>query len=410
MQFDEIVGRAQLKEQLRDLVEQNRLSHSILFLGKEGSGALPLAIAFAQFILCERVNKPAQEPAPSLFGDMEPEAPAIIRADSCGVCAACTKVARLVHPDLHFSYPVLKRDSRHDRILSTDYISEWRGFVETDPYGNIEDWTDYLGNNARPKIENAANKQPNISVMECEDILHKLSLRPFESEFKVLIMWMPEYLGKEGNRLLKLIEEPPSGTIFLFVAEDDSQILPTILSRTQIIRVPLPEDSEVAHFLENREVSREKATSIAGVVAGNIREALRMIDAGDEEWERTVRDWLNLAVSNRVELLSKWIDDINTRGREKQKQLLNYFISIIHLAIRLKYAGKELVHTMNESEKELAARLGAMCDIGVLEEMANELNKSIYYIERNANSKMLFHALTIRLRYLIKEKYLILVK
>ncbi len=139
---------------------------------------------------------------------------------------------------MHFSYPALKKDSRHDRVLSTDYISEWREFIQQSPYSNVTDWINFLKENSKSKIENPVNKQGNISVFECDDISHKISLKSFESNYKILIMWMPEYLGKEGNKLLKLIEEPPANTLFIFVAEDEEAILPTILSRTQLIKIP----------------------------------------------------------------------------------------------------------------------------------------------------------------------------
>lgn len=257
MQFSEVIGHEAEKTHLRDLVQNNRLSHSLLFLGKEGSGALPMAIAFAQYILCERVQNKNNEPeAPSLFGTVqEDEAPALLRSDSCGVCNTCKKVEKLLHPDLHFSYPALKRSSKHTRVLSTDFIAEWRLFIEQSPYGNITDWLNFLADSPTAEIESAANKQGNITVHECEDILNKLSLKPFENDFKIMIMWMPEYLGKEGNRLLKLIEEPPAGTIFIFVAEDETTILPTILSRTQLVKISLPTDEEIIQALEKKELS-----------------------------------------------------------------------------------------------------------------------------------------------------------
>lgn len=408
MQFNEVIGREKTKSHLRDLVEQNRLSHALLFLGREGSGALPMAIAFAQYVLCERGK--SEQAAPSLFGDAEPSVQNIIRNDSCGVCPSCTKVKNLVHPDLHFSYPVVKRDSKHDRALSTDYIGEWRAFVKEFPYGNVNDWIDFLKNSPTAKIESSANKQGNITVHECDDILHKLSLRPYEGDYKILILWMPEYLGKEGNRLLKLIEEPPAGTLFIFVAEDENEILSTILSRTQLVKIPLPENEEVEKYLAGKSGDAEKASTVAGIANGNLREALRIFQNGEENWERMVRDWLNLALKNKVDLQSKWIDEVNLLGREKQKQLLQYFIHLIEISIKLKFLHPDDVKVLVDSEKEFAGTLEKMCEVEVLEEMVNEINKAIYHIERNANSKLLFHALTIRLYHLIREKYLILVQ
>lgn len=410
MQFEEIVGRSQVKQQLRDLVTQNRLPHSILFLGKEGSGALPLSIAFAQFIMCERLNGKNKEQAPSLFGDMEEEVHPENCLDSCGQCPACLKVNQLVHPDLHFSYPVLKLDSKQGGGLSTDYVAEWRRFIKQNPYGNLYDWGIFLSESSAERSEKSVNKQFNITKAECEDIIHKFSLRPFESDFKVLIIWMPEFLKKEGNRLLKLIEEPPAGTIFIFVAEDDSEILPTIISRTQIIRIPLASDEEVEGDLLEKRVEPSLAKGAARAAGGNIREAIRLSLSEEEERMQQIRNWLNVMLSNNVEALTRWIELINQEGREKQKQLLFYLIHLIRSAINLKILGSDKDSGIIESEKSFALKLGSMCGVEILGEMVNELNKSIFYIERNANSKLLFHALTIRFYHLIKDKYLILVE
>lgn len=255
MQFEQVIGRADTKKHLKELVFQNRLSHALLFLGREGSGALPMALAFAQYILCERVNGSAKSASGlSLFEEAAALQPSVMRQDSCGVCAACRKVEKMIHPDLHFSYPALKKGSGHDRVLSTDYISEWREFVLNHPYQSVYDWIDFLKSSATAKIDTPANKQGNITVHECDDIIRKLSLKPFESDHKILIMWMPEFLGKEGNRLLKLIEEPPPNTIFIFVAEDENLILPTIRSRTQLVKIPPPSNEDVENYLLNKNV------------------------------------------------------------------------------------------------------------------------------------------------------------
>ncbi|HZE86132.1 MAG TPA: hypothetical protein VE035_17555, partial [Puia sp.] len=208
MSFENVIGHSDIRQRLVELVQHNRLSHALLFLGNEGCGALPMALAFAQFIVCEKVKEGA--------------------ADACGICPACVKARQLVHPDIHFSYPVIPRKSG-DKPVSSDYSSEWREFMTQYPYGNAYDWLQFIG---------AENKQGNITAQECSDIIRKLSLKSFESGYKILLLWMPEYLGNEGNKLLKLIEEPPPDTLFILVAENESLILPTILSRTQLVKIP----------------------------------------------------------------------------------------------------------------------------------------------------------------------------
>lgn len=411
MQFNNILAQHEVKHQLKELVQKNRLSHALLFLGKEGSGALPLAIAFAQYILCEKVNPKAKKDiSVSLFGDKEIETIPTNWEDSCGVCASCNKAEQLIHPDLHFSYPALKKDSKHDRVLSTDYITEWREFIKKFPYGNVSDWIHFLKENPKAKIESPINKQGNITVHECDDISRKLSLKAFESDYKILIMWMPEFLGNSGNKLLKLIEEPPPDTLFIFVAEDENAILPTILSRTQLIKIPSLNNEDIESVLINDyNIATERAEQISAIAEGNFREALQLLQDAEEDWQAQVRDWLNVTLKNNVNAQLKWIDETSRLGREKQKQFLKYFIHLLQQAIRVRYLDEDNLSSTPEDERDFAIRLNKMCSIEAQEAIVSELNKAIYYIERNAHAKMLFHALTIRLYHIIKDNSLILV-
>jgi DNA polymerase-3 subunit delta' len=409
MEFKEIITPDPIKNKLKELVQNNRLSHALLFLGKEGSGALPLAIAFAQYVLCEKINPEPKNKAVSLFED-EVKVSEISLEDSCGQCSSCLKVKQLVHPDLHFSYPALKRDSKHDCVLSTDYIAEWREFIQQFPYNNVADWINFLKENPKSKIENPVNKQGNITVFECDDISHKLSLKSFESIYKIVIMWMPEFLGNSGNKLLKLIEEPPNDTLFIFVAEDEPRILPTILSRTQLIKIPSPSNKEVENFLmKYYRVTPEKAAHAAANSEGNIREALQFLENGEEDLQSEVRDWLNVILKNNVASQIKWIDEISKTGREKQKQFLKYFIHLLEQAVRSRFLNEENMAIIPEHERDFAIRINKMCSVAAMEEMIKELDNSIYFIERNAHAKMLFHALTIRFFHIIKDNSLILV-
>jgi len=409
MQFKDVIAHREVKAQLKYLVQKNRLSHSLLFLGREGCGALPLAIAFAQYILCENVNPNLKkEQVASLFKIDEPGEASFDLEDSCGFCPSCIKAAQLIHPDLHFSYPALKRNTNHDRVLSTDFITEWREFIQQTPYYNVADWINFLKENS--KIENPVNKQGNITVFECDDISHKLSLKSFESSYKILIMWMPEYLGNSGNKLLKLIEEPPPDTIFIFVAEDENAILPTILSRTQLIKVPSLSGSEIKNdLIEKYRVAPEKAAEVAAVADGNFREALLLLQNSDEGLLASIKEWLNVTLKNNITSQIKWIDDVNKKGREKQKQLLKYFVHLIEQSIRARYLNENNLSSIPEAEMDFALKLNKICRIESQEAMINELDKSIYHIERNAHAKMLFHALTIRFLHIIRDNSLILV-
>lgn len=410
MQFADIIGQKTVKAKLVQLVQQNRLSHALLFLGKEGSGSLSLAMAFAQYIVCEKVNGKQQQIEPSLFGDPEPAAgpdgqttnfkPQTIN-DSCGECPACIKSNQLIHPDIHFSYPVVTRKPG-DKPISTDYIKEWREFMHLHPYGNVFDWLQFI---------EADNKQGNITANECNDINRKLSLKSFESEYKILIVWMPEFLGKEGNKLLKLIEEPPPNTLFIFVAENGDDILPTILSRTQLVKVPALDNREVEAALELRSgIPIAKASQVAAVSEGNYREALLLLQHAEDDWQSQLREWLNAILKTGPLAQLKWIDEMAKTGREKQKQFLYYFIHLLEQAIRLRVMEGEASGVEHPSdETDFALRFNKLCGIGQQEALVAELSKAIYYIERNANPKMLFHALSIRLYHIISNNSLILV-
>ena len=387
------------------MVQHNRLSHALLFLGKEGAGALPLALAFAQYVVCEKVNgRVTQAAESSLFGaeEVSADAPNILLHDSCGECASCSKASKLIHPDIHFSYPVIPKKSG-DKPISTDYITNWREFIAQHPYGNVFDWLQFIG---------AENKQGNITSEECNDITRKISLKSFESEYKILIIWMPEYLTKNGNKLLKLIEEPPPQTLFILVAENEDLVLPTILSRTQLVKISSLTNLEIEAALELRAgVPVEKAQQIAALSEGNYREALQLLQHVDDDWMLTVREWLNLVVKKNLPGQVKWIEDMSRHGREKQKQFLKYFTHLLEQAVRIgAMAGSaEDAFSIAPNEKEFALRLNKMCNISQQEAIMNELDSASYYIERNANGKMLFHALTIKLYHIISNNSLILV-
>jgi DNA polymerase-3 subunit delta' len=412
MQFKDIIGQEEVKHNLVELIQQNRLSHALLFLGREGSGGLALALAFAQYIVCEKFgSRPSAvakvQEGPSLFGDdlatsnlptgqagLQPPTPSF---DSCGVCPACQKSAQFVHPDIHFSYPVVTKKPGTPPI-STDYVAEWREFIKGYIYGNAYDWLQFIG---------AENKQGNITANECNDIIRKLGLKSFESEYKILILWMPEYLGNEGNKLLKLIEEPPPNTLFMLVAENESMVLQTILSRCQLVKIPPLEISDVEGALINRNKTEpEAARRVASVSEGNYREALQMVQHADEDWQSLLRDWLNAMLKTGPIAQTKWVEEISKMGRERQKQFLRYFNHLLEQAIRLRVMEKGT--GIPEKELDFAARLNKIADIGQQEAIIEELDRAAYYIERNANAKILFHALTIKLYHIIRDKIVFL--
>ena len=404
MIFHEVIGQENVKHRLADLFNRNRLGHALLFLGREGSGALPLALAFAQYIVCERSSgRTAKATGPSLFADPSPTPKDEVSqaADACGTCASCIKAAQLIHPDIHFSYPVIARKSG-EKPISTDFIQEWREFITAQPYGNVFDWLQHIG---------AENKQGNITAAECNDIIRKISLKSYEGAYKILILWMPEYLEKEGNKLLKIIEEPPGDSLFILVAENESLILPTLLSRCQLIKIPALDHDAIRESLSKKEgLPAGQADQVAAVAEGNYREALQLLHQSDEDWQTLLRDWLNTILKTGPAAQVKWVDEAAKLGREKQKQFLRYFNHLLEQAVRIRAigeAGADKIH-IPANELDFAERLNKIADISQQQALIEELDKASYYIERNANAKMLFMALTIKCYHIFANKSVIL--
>ena len=387
MKWNNVIGQETVKAHLQDMVQHNRLSHALIFLGKEGSGALPLAIEFAKYVVCQPKAAPVVE---DLFGGMS----ALPSQGEAEMNAATQRAEQLIHPDLHFSFPVIPRKAG-EKPTSADYIADFREFIKIAPYANVYDWLQSI---------NAENKQGNITADECNDIIRKLSLKPYEAEYKVLVLWMPEYLGKEGNKLLKLIEEPPANTLFILVAENEELVLQTILSRCQLVKVPQLQTSDIEKALiERANVPAETARQIAGISEGNYREALHLLQHSEEDWQSLAKDWLKFIIRKMLPEQVKWVDEISKIGREKQKQFLRYFNHLLQQSIRIKVLGAENV-MLPENEKDFAQRLNKIASVSQQEAMVEELDKASYYIERNANGKMLFQALSIKLFHIIQNK------
>ncbi len=424
MQFSDIIGQSTVKQQLAELVQHNRLSHALLFLGKEGSGSLSLALAFAQYVVCEKVNgkNTAVQAGPSLFGE-EPgteNRQLTTDNDSCGVCSACIKATQIVHPDIHFSYPTVTKKAG-EKPTAKDFITDWREFVKLSPYGNLFDWIE--------QIKEKENSQGKITAEECNDIIRKLSLKSFESEYKILIMWMPEMLGTEGNKLLKLIEEPPPNTLFILVTENEAPVLQTIVSRCQLIRIPALETREIEEALISRNKTEPAiARQVASVSEGNYHEALQLVQHSEEDWQALLREWLNAILKTGPVAQTKWVEEISRLGREKQKQFLRYFNHLLEQAIHYRIMtvplnppptgggilrespDSTISYIISDTERDFAERLNKIAGIEQQQAIIEELDRASYYIERNAHGKMLFHALTIKLYHIIQDKIVFLVE
>jgi len=356
MQFKQIVGQDAVKQRLIKSVKENRVSHAQLFLGPQGSGSLPLAVAYAQYLSCE-----------SRGGD-----------DSCGECSSCRKYQKLMHPDLHFSYPFF---AKHKEDTAVTFIEQWRDAFLNNPYLTLDAWRGYL---------DAENKQANINIAECHQIIKKLSFKPFESAYKVLILWLPEYLDKEGNALLKIIEEPQPNTLFLLVAQNQDQILNTILSRTQLVKIPALGYSGIVEYLvEKHQQNEEAAAQIAYLANGSLSDALGMLTENSGSFHGLFVQWLRLCFGNKGIDIVGFVDQASKLGRENQKNFLRYGISFLRECCLILSGAANLVH-LPPNELETAGKMAAVMSLPAVEGIITELEKAHYHIERNANPKILF--------------------
>jgi DNA polymerase III subunit delta' len=372
MQFKHIAGQAAVKQRLINTVNENRVSHAQLFLGPEGSGSLALAIAYAQYLCCE---------------DKQPD-------DSCGVCSSCRKYQKLMHPDLHFSYPFFAKD-KNDTALS--FIEQWREALLANTYLSLDIWRGYL---------DAENKQANINIAECHQIIKKLSFKPFESVYKILILWLPEYLDKEGNSLLKIIEEPQPNTLFLLVAQNQDQILNTILSRTQLVKIPaLSYDEIKEELIQNHHQTEFAAAEIAYLSSGNLTEALAMLQQENKSYHTLFVQWLRLCFGNKGPEVMTFVDQASKMGRENQKNFLRYGISFIRECCLLMAGAGTLVH-LPAQELETAQKMTNVMNTAMAQAISTELEKAHYHVERNANPKILFLDVSLQIIKILNFKTL----
>lgn len=347
--------------------------HALLLIGKEGVGGLPLALALAQYIFCE-----------DKLGN-----------DSCGKCAGCSKVARMEHADLHIAFPSIS-PKPGTKAMSKYYMQDFREFVAQTPYASTYDWLQFI---------NAENKQGNITAEECREIIDQLNLKSYEGGKKIQIIWRPEYLGKEGNILLKLIEEPPADTIMLFVAENTEDILPTILSRTQVVRLAPINTADMAGAIVQRGLADErKAAQVAHMADGSYYEALRLIRHTENDLFLEVKNWFNGVFTNNGISIAKFSEEWSKAGREQQKNFLHYIIQLLEQAVRVRYLPQH-PPALPADEASFVQKLAAMpLPVDVYSNMVKEISSCIYHIERNAHSKTQLHVLSIKLAYIVKNR------
>jgi len=374
MFFRDVIGQEAVKNRLIQSAKEARVSHAQLLAGGEGSGNLALALAYAQYVSCS--NKQHD--------------------DSCGECPSCKKYRKLIHPDLHFVFPVVKTPKFKDPV-SDNFIEEWRKTIFTNPYFNLDDWFDFIG------VENA---QGMIYANESNEIIRKLNLKSFESEYKIMIIWMPEKMNAScANKLLKLIEEPPMKTLFLLVTESEEEIIATIRSRCQLIKVPGIESDAMIGALERLpEAGAKNISNLVHLSRGNYRRALRLIVSSGEGNDNldNFKELMRLSYGRKFLDLFRWVDQISGIGRERQKSFLQYALTQVRENFIYNLKQPELVF-MDEQEASFSSRFSPFINERNIISIAEELEKAHFHVSMNGNPRIIFTDMALKIVKLIRK-------
>jgi DNA polymerase-3 subunit delta' len=376
MFFRDIPGQKEIKESLIRTIREGRISHAQLFYGPEGSGKLALSLAYAQYISCT---------------DQQVE-------DSCGKCPSCIKYAKLVHPDLHFVFPATSPSTtKSDETPVEKALEKWREIVIENPYFDQYQWYDKIG------IE---NKQGMIGVKESAEIIRKLNLKPYESDFKILIMWLPERMNATAaNKLLKMVEEPPVGTVFLLVSEVPGEILPTILSRTQMIKIPRLTDEDVRSALKARlEFSEELIEDAVTLANGNFNKALSsLMEDGQNKvnFDQFV-SFMRICFAFSMVDLTEWVEEMAKSGREKQKMFLSYGLRMVRENFLVNTGHVQISH-MAKYENDWSVKFSKFINGKNVIDIYEELNLAYNHISANVNAKIVFLDAGLKIGRMLKK-------
>ena len=375
MNFARIPGQKDIKTKLLRSVKEERVSHAQLFAGPEGCGSMALALAYARYISCENRTD----------------------IDSCGTCKSCVKYEKLIHPDLHFVFPVIKGKKATDPV-SDNYLEEWREFVKKSPYFTLNNWMDTI---------EVGNAQAMIFASEASEIIKKLSLKTFESDFKIMIIWLPEKMHQStANKLLKMIEEPPEKTLFLLVSQEPDKVIPTILSRCQLVKVPSFNNNDIEKYLTNRfNITVDKAGDISHVSNGNIARAIDLCENEDLALANLDRfkSLMRFAWKRDIISIINWAEEISTTGREAQKNFISFSMRILreNLMLSLDQLKNKLVFLTGE-EATFSGNFHPFINQNNIFPLTEEFNLVYSHIEANGNAKIIFLDLGLKITRLIR--------
>ncbi len=375
MQFKDIPGHQALKHQLTSLIRLGRIPHAQLLVGAEGSAHLLLALAIAQRLQCEQPTE----------------------HDSCGNCASCYKYKKIIHPDLHFVFPIAKTPQASSKPTSDEFIKEWRKFLLENPFPSLSDWLEAIG---------AENKQANIPVEESRRVIRTLALKTYESQYKVMIIWLPELMrGPAANALLKILEEPPAFTIFLLVAQDEKQLLTTIRSRVQLVRVPPFSDDDIVAYLTQHSTSSsdtDKIKEVAYLADGNMHLALQLMGNTDDSVFLFFRDWFREIYKIDIAALVKRGDEFNGAKKEMQKAIFEYGLGIFR-EVLLFHSQSTSILRQSGAQLRFIEGLSKTVEVFRIEPLFALFNEALHHLERNANLKILFLDVSLKVSQLLKR-------
>jgi DNA polymerase-3 subunit delta' len=366
MRFGDIHGLEEIKGHLISSVQRNHVAHAQLFSGVEGSALLPMALAFASYLNCENPSD----------------------IDSCGECGSCSKSYKYIHPDIHFVFPVSSTEKITGKdVVSKSYLPAWRSFLQDNPYGNPVDWAIAFG---------GENKQLNISRQESREMIEALSLKAFEGKFKIMIIWMPELMHPAAaNGILKILEEPAANTVFLLVSPQKEQLLKTIRSRTQLIRIPPFNNTELTHLLVNEySIEGTKAKQLAHLADGSLRTALMIHEEADINLHTMFIDWMRNCFAHNFIELSSDAEKFAALSKSAQKTLLLYGLEILRESLVAGQEDDKLLR-MTGDEMVFVKKFSQTLNTDLIERLAGQLSESHYHLERNANAKIVFMNLSI---------------
>ncbi len=374
MLFKDIPGLESIKQRLINAVKNQHVAHGQLFVGAEGSANMALALAYATYLNCE--NR----------GD----------EDACGTCPSCVKNLKYIHPDLHFVFPTAATTKiKREDAISDKFLVEWRDFLQKSPYGNVTDWSFHFG---------WENKQVIIPRMESRSIIQKLSLRAFEGQYKVMLIWQPELMNSSAaNGILKVLEEPTDKTIFLMVSTDANKLLTTILSRTQMLKIPAFGDQDISEYLqEQMNIEAQKSTNAAYLAEGNMRLALTLTEGNVDEVQATFKDWMRTCFNWDFHTMTKMGETFQKSGKEYQKNLLGAGTKVMRDTLVNQFE-PEMVR-VNENEMDFIQKFGQVFTHQKIDRLIPKLEEAQYHIERNGNPKIVFLDLSLAIAKIARAK------